>query len=185
MDNDLNKTIYILFTILFLCGSAFLFPKNIPAQETRPDEYQVKAAFLYNFVKFIDWPAEALANNTAITLCIIGRDPFEGNLALIQGKPVKGKTLDIRNIKSVREAGGCRLLFISSSEKNYIAQILRDIRDHSIITIGDYEGFAQQGVIINFYIDQEKVRFEINVDAARRTGMQISSKLLKLARIVN
>ncbi len=185
MNNDLNKTICILFTILFLCGAAFLFPKNIPAQETRPDEYQVKAAFLYNFVKFIDWPDETLVNNTAITLCIIGKDSFEGSINLIEGKPVRGKTLTVRHIKTLQDAGSCQLLFISPSEKNYIAQILQEIRDYSIITIGDYEGFAQQGVIINFYIEQESVRFEINVNAARHTGIQISSKLLKLARIVN
>jgi hypothetical protein len=184
MNNDLNKIICILFTILFLNCAASIFPKNILAQETRPDEYQVKAAFLYNFVKFIDWPDETLVNNTAITLCIIGRDSFEESINHIEGKTVRGKALTVKHIKTPQEAGSCQLLFISPSEKDYISQILQEIRDYSIITIGDYEGFAQQGVIINFYIEQEKVRFEINVDAARRTGMQISSKLLKLARIV-
>ncbi|MEW6067505.1 MAG: YfiR family protein [Nitrospirota bacterium] len=153
-------------------------------QRSKPKEYQVKAAFIYNFVKFIEWPDELFKDSTTVTFCIIGDDPFVSEIDTIQGQSVKGKVLEVTRINSIDKAKNCHLLFISSSERKNITYILKEIKNLSVLTIGDTEGFAQQGVIINFFIEENKIRFEINTDAANCAKIQISSKLLKLARIV-
>lgn len=173
-----------MLSILFWYCIIFPLPKAVFAEETKPGEYQVKAAFLYNFAKFVEWPDEVSKNTAPIILCVLGKNLFDGDIDIIQGKPVKGRILAVKHASSIQEVGNCQILFISSSEKNRITQILHELRDYSIFTIGDSEGFAQQGVIINFYIEQDKVRFEINVDAARQARIRISSRLLKLARII-
>jgi hypothetical protein len=155
------------------------------AQKARPDEYQVKAAFLYNFVKFIDLPDELFIDSAKTTICIFGEDPFEEHIDLVQGKYAKNRVLTVKHIKSIHEAGDCQILYISPSEKKNITQILKELEGHSIVTIGDTEGFAQQGVIINFFLEQDMVRFEININAAKHAKIQISSKLLKLAKIID
>jgi len=156
------------------------------ADTSSPGEYQVKAAFLYNFAKFVEWPTEAFpATNTAIILCILGEDPFGIDLEqAVKGKTANGKELTIRRIKEVQELKICHILFISSSEKKRLSQILEVTKNSSILTVGEMDRFAKLGGIINFVIEENKVRFEINVDVAEQAGLKINSKLLKLARIV-
>jgi hypothetical protein len=151
-----------------------------------PSEYQVKAAFLYNFAKFVDWPVEALPeSSTDMILCILGEDPFGTDLEeTVQGKLVNGRRLGIKRFKSPSGLKGCHILFISSSEGNRVAEILATLRGASVLTIGEMERFARLGGIINFTMEDNKVRFEINVDAAAQAGLKISSKVLKLATIV-
>lgn len=178
-----NKSIPVLLLIIY-CALPF-FPQNAFAQKTKPGEYQVKAAFLYNFMKFIDLPDEAFKDTSNITVCMIGEDPFEGNMELLRGKPVKNRAVTVKHIKAVHQATDCHVLYISPSEKENITQILKETEGRSLITIGDTEGFAQQGVIINFFLEQDMVRFEINTNAAKAAKIQISSKLLKLAKIID
>ncbi len=187
MVNYHNKKICILGKLryFFLFGCLVLSSFQIVhAQETKLGEYQVKAAFLYNLVKFVDWPEESLKNTVSIALCILGDDPFGEHIDAIHGKPLKGKTLFVKRINSVKEAKDCHILFISSSEGKNLTHILRELNDSHILTIGDTDYFAQQGVIFNFFIEYNKVRFEINVDAAKLARIQVSSKLLKLAKII-
>ncbi|MEW6715710.1 MAG: YfiR family protein [Nitrospirota bacterium] len=165
--------------LIFLCG-ILLSAHYAGAQETGPTESQIKAAFLYNFVKFIDWPDNA---NT-LTLCILGEDRFGKDIDSIEGKAAAGKALSVRRIKSVQDIKQCRMLFIASSENERLSGILTAAQGLNIITVGDTAGYAERGVIINFYMEQNKVRFEINKDAAARSGLKISSKLFSLARIV-
>jgi len=102
----------------------------------------------------------------------------------MQGKQVRGRTININRINSVKSLMNCHILFISSSEKGYIQEIIRSIKGLNILTIGDTKGFARQGVVINFYTEEQKVRFEINLDAAKRANLTISSRLLSLSKIV-
>jgi len=153
----------------------------VNAQEAGPTEYQIKAAFLYNFAKFVEWPADT----GTLNLCILGEDRFGRDIDTIEGKKAADKSLMVMRIKSAREIKKCRILFISSWESGQLADILMTARDLKILTVGDTDGFAERGVIINFYGEQNKIRFEINRDAAERSGLKISSKLFGLARIVH
>ena len=158
---------------------------NSYSQPSKPSEYQVKAAFLCNFAKFIEWPNESITDsNTTMNLFVLGEDPFGPDLDAIQGMTIKGRNLVIRRIKSVKDLSNCHMLFICESEKDRLEEILRSLKGSSVLTMSDTEGFGQRGVIINLYIQERRVRFEINVEAAKRVGLKISSKLLQLGKIV-
>ncbi len=115
---------------------------------------------------------------------VIGKASFCKDLDTIAGKIIRGKTLQIKRIKSLQNIKDGNLLFITSAEKHNLDNIINSVRGLSILTIGDTKGFAERGVMINLYIEDESVRVEINVEASRYEGLEISSKLLKLARIV-
>jgi hypothetical protein len=165
--------------LILLCG-ILLSAHSAGAQEAGPTESQIKAAFLYNFAKFIEWPD----NTGMLNLCILGEDRFGKDIDAIEGKAAAGKTLTVRRIKSAQDIKQCRMLFIASPESERLSGILTAAQGLNILTVGDTAGYAEQGVIINFYTEQNKVRFEINKDAAARSGLKISSKLFSLARIV-
>jgi hypothetical protein len=154
------------------------------APQSQSEEYQVKAAFLYNFAKFVEWPAEALDNgHTPMSLCVVGEDPFGDILEqTVQDKTVNGRPLAIKRLKAGPELRACHILFISSSEKKRLGQIIEAIRGASVLTVSETEGFIHQGPIINFIIEENKVRFEINLTSAERARLKISSKLLTLAK---
>jgi hypothetical protein len=166
--------------LILLC-SVLMVAQCVDAQEAGPTEYQIKTAFLYNLAKFIEWPAD----DGTLNLCILGEDLFGKNIDSIEGKTVAGRKLSVRRIKSAHDIKQCRMLFIASPENERLADILKALQGLNILTIGDTDGYAERGVIINFYTDQNKIRFEINRDAAERSGLKISSKLFDLARIVH
>ncbi len=166
--------------IIAFC-SLFYLPAAHPEQ--KPAEYQVKAAFLYNFAKFVEWPKET--RDAYRYLYLLGDNPFGGMLDGLEGKAIMGKQLVIRRINSVDELKECSILFISSSEEKYLQKIIEKAGSLGILTIGDTSGYAEQGVIINLYTDNNKIRFEINAEAARRAGLKLSSKILSLAKIIS
>ena len=143
----------------------------------------MKAAFLYNFAKFVEWPKET--RDAYRYLYLLGDNPFGGMLDGLEGKAIMGKQLVIRRINSVDELKECSILFISSSEEKYLQKIIEKAGSLGILTIGDTSGYAEQGVIINLYTDNNKIRFEINAEAARRAGLKLSSKILSLAKIIS
>jgi len=152
--------------------------------EARFTEYEVKAAFIYNVAKFVEWPDGRSDGRNTINFCILGADPFGKALHAIEGKAVRGKKLQVKNLRLPREARECHMLFISSSEKEQLPRVLGAVRGLPVLTMGDVSGFAQQGVMVNFYMENNKVRFEINEEKAKDSKLVISSHLLKLARIV-
>ena len=175
-------------------GSALVFAVSIAAsgvtsvfpQSRQVSEYQIKAAFLYNFAKFVEWPpAVSPGANDPMEICVVGEDPF-GNILnqSIEGKTVGGHKLMIRQLKPAQDMKGCQVAFISSSEKNHLTSVLEGLKGGGVLTVGETEGFAALGGVINFTMEDDKVHFEINLDAAGRAGLKISSKLLQLARIV-
>lgn len=151
------------------------------------DEYQVKAAFLYNFTKFVEWPPDAFrTSKDPILVCVLGRNPFGSSLDdLIRGKFVEGRAFALRQVSDARDASVCQVLFVSSAAANHFRSILGRLKPAGILTIGEAEGFASRGGIINFTLDGGHVRFEINLDAAEHAQLRISSKLLGLAQIVH
>ena len=168
---------HILIIILLL---SFLFRNGANAQ--KPTEYEVKTAFIYNFAKFVEW--QKIEDET-LSLCIIGDDPFGPAMKNLEGKTAAGKRIVVRNISSIEGLKKCRMLFISSSEKGRLSDITGLAKDMGILTISDTESFAEKGVVINLYMEDDKVRFEINIDAAADARLQINSRLLSLARIVH
>jgi len=154
--------------------------------EQPADEYQVKAAFIYNFAKFVQWPPEAFQNSKEpIAICVLGQDPFGSSLEdIVAGRAVEGRSLIVRHISSIKQVAGCHVLFISSVENKRPLPILAEIKTPGVLTIGDSDASGADGVVINFKIERGKVRFEINLEAAEREKLRISSRLLSLAHIV-
>lgn len=160
-------------------------PSDIYAQESKPGEYEVKAVFLYNFVKFVEWPDDKdTRTGRIVNICILGEDPFGNAFDFIQDETIDNRKLAVKRVRTHHHIDDCQVLFISSSEKENITHILRTVKGSNILTVGDTNGFAQKGVIINFYIEQNKVRFEINLDSLRRSGLSVSSKVMHLAKII-
>jgi len=159
---------------------------NVFAQSREASEYQIKAAFLYNFAKFVEWaPEDSGKPGDPITLCIVGEDPF-GNILneSIDGKTVRGRRLVIWRLKPGEDLKGCQIAFVSSAEKHHLRSILQAVNREGVLTVGESVGFAALGGVINFTLEEKKVHFEVNLDAARRANLRISSKLLTLAKIV-
>jgi hypothetical protein len=156
------------------------------AQAQAVEEYQVKAAFLYNFAKFIDWPADAFKSpKDPLVVCVLGQNPFGGALEdVIRGKTVEGRPFALRQISNAEEASSCQILFVSSESGKQFRSLAGNLKPAGILTIGEAPGFASSGGVVNFKLDQGRVRFEINVDAAEHAQLHISSKLLSLAQIV-
>jgi hypothetical protein len=157
-----------------------------PAAAQTAEEYQVKAAFLFNFAKFVQWPATSFKSpSDPIHICVLGENPFGTTLAeLLAGKKIDDRPLMSSHFFEVREINGCHILFVSKSERKNLRNILAAATAGGILTVGEWESFAADGGTIGFHLDQGKVRLEINLPAAERAQVKISSKLLSLAQIV-
>jgi len=173
--------ITMIFCLSVLTGGSSIVNANPPDSP----EYLIKAAYLYNFTKFVEWPPEAFKDNLSpINLYILGADPFGVTLDSIKNRMVQGRRLNIKHVNHIEEISGCHILFISASEKENLRSILRALKNSTILTVSEIERFGQRGGIINFILVENKIHFEINPDAAQQSGLKISSQLLKLAKIV-
>jgi hypothetical protein len=159
---------------------------HLSAQQVS-NEYQIKAAFLYNFSQFVEWPAGAFPNAQApLIIGVIGDDPFGSYLDdLVKGEKVNNHPLVVQRFRRVDEIKSCHVLFVSRSEAKQVDQILSNLRSRNILTVGDFEDFAQRGGMIRFITENNKIRFRINVGVAKVAKLTISSKLLRAAEIVN
>jgi len=169
---------------------AFCFVIILPAASARQQpaapEYRIKAAFLYNFTLYAEWPASAFESSEApFVLAIAGADPFGDELdAAVRGKTVRGRVIDIRRYPSAADVTECHLLFVTNAEVKSFDQILKRFRDSPLLTVAESESFTKSGGVIRFFVEQNKVHFEVNTDAAARAKLKLSSKLLSLARVV-
>ncbi len=176
-----NTKLFLVICAWLVLGIGY----NLYAGQPSSREYLVKGAFLYNFAKFVSWPEDALGDDQMhITLCVLGKNPFGDALAAIEGRAVENRKVVIKHCATLDELGKCQILFISRSEERNVSEILAKVKDWNTLTVSDMEGFAQRGGVINFMTVEKKIHFEINPDAAERTGLKISSKLLRLAKIV-
>jgi len=177
-----RKFAAILMLILITSAVVTLLPAR--GQERKLGEYEVKAVFIYNLAKFVEWPDKSLDNSSTLTLYILGDDPFGYYLDAIRGKLIKGKRLVVKQIESPDALKNVGILFVSSSEKEQLHDILNVISSLPILTVGDTRSFAKRGVMVNLYIENNKIRFEINMEAANRAGLKISSNLLRMGNII-
>jgi hypothetical protein len=172
--------------LLSVLGAVMLLLGSTRAQATMAGEYQVKAAFLYNFAKFVEWPPSSFSSaSEALRICIFGRDPFGEELRNItSAKTVNGHKLEVHGEVDLEHARSCHILFIASPGETRMKEIVAALRGASVLTVGDAKGFAEQGGMINFVLENERVQFEVNRKAAEEAGLKISSKLLSVARLV-
>jgi hypothetical protein len=156
------------------------------AQTPATAEHELKVAFLFHFAQFVDWPPEAFKDaNSPLTYCTIGGDPFHGALdASLSGKTIGARSFRVLHFKQLQEIGGCQVLFIGAEEKKLLPAILAGIEGNSVLTVGESDHFVQGGGMIGFLLEENKIRFEINLQAAQKAKLRISSRLLALAKSV-
>lgn len=149
------------------------------------DEYQVKAAFLFNVARFVEWPADAFASPTSpVTFCVVGADPFGGTLdEALRGRQVSGRTPVVKRLRAISPASGCHVVFLAAGDAGQ-ATALADLGAASVLTVADSPGFASRGGIVSLFLDDQRVRFEVNTEAAERARLHISSRVLALASAV-
>lgn len=165
----------VAFFIVFLAG--------LPgARAADSIEYQLKAAFLYRFAQFTEWPAAALAGREQLTLCVLGEDPFGPALDGLAGNPVQQRRLAVQRLSDPQQLGHCHIVFLGAMRPEVLSQVLRRSRQLPVLTVADHKSFATAGGMIQFVIVNNRVQFEINSAAAERAGLKLSSHLLKLAR---
>ncbi len=167
-----NISWVLLACLLVLGGVAFA---------DRPSEYQVKAAYLYNFGKFVNWPADAGATSE-FDVCVLGSDPFGALLdATVSDSTINGKRVVARRIARAQDAAGCRVVFIASSESPRLSSDLAVLSRLHVLTVSDNPHFLARGGMIQFVFEGDRVRFAVNLTAAQEAGLTLSSELLKVA----
>jgi hypothetical protein len=149
-------------------------------------EYEVKAAFLYHFAQFVEWPEETFKDaNSLLTYCTIGDDPFRGSLdASLNGRTLGARSFRALHFKQPQDIQGCQVLFVGAEQKKFLPAILASVKGKSVLTVGESERFVQDGGMIGFVLEENKIRFEINLEAAQKAKLKISSRLLALAKSV-
>lgn len=181
-----NRRLFILLTgnaFIALLLAVFLPARAALAEDGTVREYDLKAAYIYNIIKFVDWP-ETVRSDSELKVCILGADPFGPSIDALNGKMAGKRRIAVQRGHSLQALKRCDALFISRSEAGQVERIARSASSQNILTFGDTARFANRGVIINFFLEHKKLRFEINVDAARRAGLAISSQVLKLGRLL-
>jgi len=172
---------------LFALAAGVLFRTIGAAQSDQPSEYEVKAAFLFNFTKFVEWPDRSFDDSHApIVIGIVGDDPFgDSLLRIVAGQKAQGRAIIIIKYRRGDDLRRCHILFISASERQRSPQILAGLRDASVLTVSDMDGFADAGGVMQFVMQENRVRFVVNLDAATQGKLRVSAKLLALAQVVN
>lgn len=174
----------ILVCIVFLTFSPTLVPAVFSQQSGIASEGEIKAAFIYNFIKFVEWPASAFSNaGQRIVICVLGQDGVTRALEKVSGKIAQGRTISVKHAIDPTELAQIHVLYIGQSEKDRVRSLIKEIPKH-VLTISDMQSFAASGGMINFYTAEKKISFVINLDAAERAGLKFSSQVLRLARIV-
>lgn len=172
---------------LLLFGSAASLTSAFAEAAPRiSDEYRVKAAFLFNFAQFVEWPASAFPNgDSPFVIGILGEDPFGSYLDdLVRGETVGHRPLLIRRCHDLREASGCHILFVSRSETASLGGVLEELKHRAILTISDVDAFNRYGGMVRFVMENGKIRLRINLDSAKAAHLTISSKILRPSTIV-
>ena len=149
-----------------------------------PTEYQLKAAFLLNFARYIEWPATKLPAAMPIRICVLGRDPFADALTALDGRQAQGHDVRVRTIETVDRAADCHVLFVSESEERRLVNVLHATSGKAILTVSDIDGFADAGGAIAFVNEDDRVRFDINYGILQRDSLRASAQLLRLGRNV-
>jgi uncharacterized protein DUF4154 len=179
---DVLQLVAVVLTVLLYAGNA----RPVAAQSISSNEYPVKAAFLFHFAQFVDWPDGAFQEaNSPLVYCTIGEDEFKGALeASLLGKKIDAHPIQIRHTKQISEIQGCHVLFLGEGEKKLLPAVMASLRGSPVLIVGESERFVQDGGMIGFFLEENKIRFEVNLESAEKAQLRISAKLLALAKIV-
>jgi hypothetical protein len=186
MAKALMKRLRFMIAVL-LCLSLAARANAQSSDSSDSSEYLIKAGFIYNFAQLVQWPGGTFAQaDSPIVIGIFGADPFGGIIdRVIENKKLDGRSLVIKRLKRGASVKDCNILFVSASETLHLDEVILSTKGMPILTIGETPGFATRGGIINLILEGNKVRFEVNIDAAKQANLNISSRLLALARIVS
>jgi len=171
-------------TAMVMVGVLMIAP-GLRAQTPKPTDIQVKAAYLYNFGHFVEWPSSATEKGRSFDVCVLGQDPFGPILdSTLAGGTVAGRNVVARRISNPQESGSCRILFLSSSEEGRLNEVIAALDKSAVLTVSDIPQFSRRGGMIEFVLEGNKVRFEVNLTAAKNAGLVLSSELLRVATAV-
>ena len=178
-----NRYLAALIFIAILVSA--ITPLSAGAKEPLLYEHQIKAAFLYNFAKFVQWPESVFVDpERPVIICILGKGPIMSGLQSIIGKTVRGRRIVISYSKNVRSIKECHILFVAQSEKSRIKHTINNLKGKPVLTVSDVDDFVKAGGMIGMVRVENKIRFHINLVSAQDSGLTISSQLLKLAQNV-
>jgi hypothetical protein len=149
-------------------------------------DYEVKAAYLYSLAKFVDWPARTFPNAAApMRFCVLNDHSFQSQLMqTVQGKSIAGHSIEVLQVRDAEQSRDCQVLFVNALQSREIRHIAEVLQGASVLTIGEKDGFLEDGGIVNFVLQNSRVQFEVNIRAANEGGLYVSSRLLKVARRV-
>ena len=169
-----------LSAVAVLC---LLIVPGVAGQQSKPSEYQVKASYLYNFSRFVEWPQQqGPIQSDHFLICILGDNPFGSTLNdMVANENIEGKSVATKQVSTSEDAAKCRVVFISFSEEGRLKKILADLHNSSVLTVSDLPRFIEKGGMIQFVVEDNHVRFQVNAATAKRAGLSMSSELLKLA----
>ena len=166
------------------CGLWLILPCTVDSQTATTVE--VKAAFLYNFAKFVEWPLDATSGMPTINVGVLGSDPLGDSLrAMVRDKTIGGRGFAVRKPANLDDLSGLHLLFVGEAEKQRVADILRRLEGSAVLTVSDIDRFCQMGGTIELVVENSHIRFDVRLDTAQRSRLKVSSKLLGLARTVH
>ena len=176
-----------LFFGLFLIVSSFMLVPTLPTfGQSTSTENDIKAAFVFNFIKFVEWPENNFSNlETAIKLCVWDGNNLDGAIDKLRSKTAKKRSIQVVSSASLDGMKECNVLFIANVDRRALREIIENTSGKNILTVSDIHFFAELGGIIGLFQSGEQMRFAINLDAARQSGLRISSNLLKLGKIVS
>lgn len=155
---------------------------TVPCALAGNTETEVKAAFIYNFTKFVEWPVGALPADAPMQLCVLGKDEVGNRLRQLHGREAQGRPLQVRYLSSIDERAGCHVLFIARDNEEQLGQLLKTLTDHTILTVSDARDFTRKGGMIELYVESSRVQFMVNLGPAQQSGLKISARMLQLAR---
>lgn len=169
-----------------IAAVVLLCPGRLCAQQEREAEYKVKLAFLYHFAQFIEWPSSSFHDaQSPLVICIAGHDPFKGGIEqALHGRTAGGHPVTLKVLSAGEDSRTCQMMFVPAAASRELPRVLAPLKGSSVLTVGEAKGFVSHGGMINLVVEDNKVRFEVNLEAAQRSGLRISSKVLALARIV-
>jgi hypothetical protein len=172
---------------MFAVAASGLFLSVLAAQSNKSREYAVKAAMLFNFTKFVEWPESAFDNPQAsIVFGIIGDQRLGFDLQrMASGEKVQGRSIVIRNMRFGDDLRGCHILLVGASERQHTAQILAGLQAVHVLTVSEIDGFADAGGAVEIVMEGDQARFVVNLDVARQRNLRVSAKVLAMARVIN
>jgi hypothetical protein len=162
-----------------------IFARIAAAQSTPRSEYEIKAAYLFSFGRFVEWPPRPGRDASSFTICVLGADPFGAVLdTTLAGATIRGRRVDARRVTAPDDAASCQIVFISTSEERRVAMVVQSLNQAGVLTVSDMPQFVARGGMIQFVTAASRVRFEINLLSAREAGLAMSSELLRVASAV-